>query len=189
MGSKICLIRDYQLGVTIAFLFTFQRYWNREVQQAAKDLRPPRLTKALVQCYWRSYSLIGIYIFVEVRCKILQWNQTSTENKAALRITFRFSAAHPCTRFTSHFPSGSYQSHSASATWEGNWVLWELWPHRHGCSVWGLQLRCGHLPVDHRPCRPSSSLFLPCPANRHEDSCGHVSHDLSEGQSLWNICV
>uniref|UniRef100_A0A7N8Y478 Multidrug resistance-associated protein 4 n=1 Tax=Mastacembelus armatus TaxID=205130 RepID=A0A7N8Y478_9TELE len=32
-----------------------QRYWNEEVQQAAEDLRPPKLTKALVQCYWRSY--------------------------------------------------------------------------------------------------------------------------------------
>ncbi|XP_020490124.2 ATP-binding cassette sub-family C member 4-like isoform X2 [Labrus bergylta] len=49
-----------------------QWYWNAEVQQAAKDLRPPSLTKALVTCYWRSYSLIGIYIFIEEVLKVIQ---------------------------------------------------------------------------------------------------------------------
>uniref|UniRef100_A0A7N9AKI1 Multidrug resistance-associated protein 4 n=1 Tax=Mastacembelus armatus TaxID=205130 RepID=A0A7N9AKI1_9TELE len=44
-----------------------QRYWNEEVQQAAEDLRPPKLTKALVQCYWRSYLVTGIYIFIGVQ--------------------------------------------------------------------------------------------------------------------------
>lgn len=42
------------------------RYWDREVQQAAKDLRSPELGKVLVQCFWRPYSLIGAYMFVEV---------------------------------------------------------------------------------------------------------------------------
>ncbi|KAM7407376.1 hypothetical protein PAMA_003212 [Pampus argenteus] len=45
-----------------------QRYWNQEVQLAAKHLRQPKLTKVLIQCYWRSYLLIGIYIFIEVQC-------------------------------------------------------------------------------------------------------------------------
>ncbi|XP_041806324.1 ATP-binding cassette sub-family C member 4-like [Chelmon rostratus] len=49
-----------------------QWYWDREVQQAAKDLRPPKLTKVLVQCYWRSYLLIGIYIFIEEVIKVIQ---------------------------------------------------------------------------------------------------------------------
>ncbi|TDH06860.1 hypothetical protein EPR50_G00117660 [Perca flavescens] len=49
-----------------------QWYWNREVQQAAKDLCPPRLAKVLVQCYWRSYALIGIYIFIEEVIKVIQ---------------------------------------------------------------------------------------------------------------------
>ncbi|XP_045910385.1 ATP-binding cassette sub-family C member 4-like isoform X2 [Micropterus dolomieu] len=49
-----------------------QWYWNREVQKAAKDLRPPGLAKVLVQCYWRSYSLIGIYIFIEEVIKVIQ---------------------------------------------------------------------------------------------------------------------
>jgi len=46
----------------------FRRYWNQEVQQAAKDLRPPKLSKVLIQCYWKPYSVIGISIFIEVHC-------------------------------------------------------------------------------------------------------------------------
>ncbi|XP_070832533.1 ATP-binding cassette sub-family C member 4-like [Chaetodon trifascialis] len=49
-----------------------QWYWDREVQQAAKDPRPPSLTKAIVQCYWRSYLLIGIYVFIEEVIKVIQ---------------------------------------------------------------------------------------------------------------------
>ncbi|GLD66233.1 multidrug resistance-associated protein 4-like protein [Lates japonicus] len=49
-----------------------QWYWNQEVQQAAKEMRPPKLTKVLVHCYWRSYSLIGIYIFIEEVIKVIQ---------------------------------------------------------------------------------------------------------------------
>nr|XP_046259914.1 ATP-binding cassette sub-family C member 4-like isoform X1 [Scatophagus argus] len=49
-----------------------QWYWDREVQQAAKDLRSPKLTKVIVQCYWRSYLLIGIYIFIEEVIKVIQ---------------------------------------------------------------------------------------------------------------------
>ncbi|XP_069558741.1 ATP-binding cassette sub-family C member 4-like [Brachyistius frenatus] len=49
-----------------------QWYWNKEVQQAAKDLRPPKLSKALVQCYWKSYLFIGIYIFIEEVIKVIQ---------------------------------------------------------------------------------------------------------------------
>uniref|UniRef100_UPI0037E906A4 ATP-binding cassette sub-family C member 4-like n=1 Tax=Semicossyphus pulcher TaxID=241346 RepID=UPI0037E906A4 len=49
-----------------------QWYWNREVQRATKDLRAPSLTKALVQCFWRSYSLIGVYIFIEEVIKVIQ---------------------------------------------------------------------------------------------------------------------
>uniref|UniRef100_A0A3B4FVI5 ATP binding cassette subfamily C member 4 n=1 Tax=Pundamilia nyererei TaxID=303518 RepID=A0A3B4FVI5_9CICH len=43
-------------------------YWNQEIQQAANDLRPPKLTKALIECYWKSYLLIGSYIFIEALC-------------------------------------------------------------------------------------------------------------------------
>ncbi|XP_036065584.1 multidrug resistance-associated protein 4 [Oryzias melastigma] len=49
-----------------------QRYWTQEVQQAKKDLRPPKFSKALIHCYWRSYSLIGVYIFLEEVIKVIQ---------------------------------------------------------------------------------------------------------------------
>ncbi|KAG7282915.1 hypothetical protein CRUP_018415 [Coryphaenoides rupestris] len=42
-----------------------QRYWDEEVLSAKQDLRPPKLTTVLIRCYWKSYSLIGIYIFIE----------------------------------------------------------------------------------------------------------------------------
>uniref|UniRef100_A0A3Q4H7C3 Multidrug resistance-associated protein 4 n=1 Tax=Neolamprologus brichardi TaxID=32507 RepID=A0A3Q4H7C3_NEOBR len=47
-------------------------YWNQEIQQAAHDLRPPKLTKALIECYWKSYLLIGSYIFIEEVIKVIQ---------------------------------------------------------------------------------------------------------------------
>ncbi|XP_062258726.1 ATP-binding cassette sub-family C member 4-like isoform X1 [Platichthys flesus] len=49
-----------------------QWYWNHEVQQAAKEMRPPKLSKVLVRCYWKSYSLIGIFIFIEEVIKVIQ---------------------------------------------------------------------------------------------------------------------
>ncbi|XP_035030028.2 ATP-binding cassette sub-family C member 4 isoform X1 [Hippoglossus stenolepis] len=49
-----------------------QGYWNREVQQAAKEMRPPKLSKVLVRCYWKSYSLIGIFIFIEEVIIVIQ---------------------------------------------------------------------------------------------------------------------
>ncbi|XP_023271735.1 multidrug resistance-associated protein 4-like [Seriola lalandi dorsalis] len=49
-----------------------QWYWDQEVQQAAKETRPPNLTKVIIQCYWRSYLLIGIYIFIEEVIKVIQ---------------------------------------------------------------------------------------------------------------------
>ncbi|XP_071783118.2 ATP-binding cassette sub-family C member 4-like isoform X1 [Centroberyx gerrardi] len=49
-----------------------QWYWDQEVQRAAKDLRTPKLSKVLIQCYWRSYSVIGIYTFMEEAIKVIQ---------------------------------------------------------------------------------------------------------------------
>ncbi|TMS06141.1 Multidrug resistance-associated protein 4 [Larimichthys crocea] len=49
-----------------------QWYWDREVQQAAKELRTPKLTRVLVQCYWKSYLQIGVYIFIEEVIKVIQ---------------------------------------------------------------------------------------------------------------------
>ncbi|XP_043988339.1 ATP-binding cassette sub-family C member 4-like isoform X4 [Gambusia affinis] len=48
-----------------------QRFWNQEVEQAVKDRRSPRLARALIHCYWKPYSLIGIYIFIEEFIKVI----------------------------------------------------------------------------------------------------------------------
>ncbi|XP_077392260.1 ATP-binding cassette sub-family C member 4-like isoform X4 [Festucalex cinctus] len=47
-------------------------YWNQEVKVSAKDLRQPQLTKVLIKCYWKSYTLIGAYIFIEEVIKVIQ---------------------------------------------------------------------------------------------------------------------
>ncbi|XP_067113164.1 ATP-binding cassette sub-family C member 4-like [Osmerus mordax] len=49
-----------------------QRHWDQEVQRAAKELRKPKLTKALIRCYWKSYACIGIYTLVEEIIKVGQ---------------------------------------------------------------------------------------------------------------------
>uniref|UniRef100_A0A3B5PXI0 Multidrug resistance-associated protein 4-like n=1 Tax=Xiphophorus maculatus TaxID=8083 RepID=A0A3B5PXI0_XIPMA len=43
-----------------------QRYWDQEVQKAAKEMRTPGLTKVIIQCYWKSYGVLGIFTLLEV---------------------------------------------------------------------------------------------------------------------------
>lgn len=43
-----------------------QRLWDKEIRQAAKDFRSPKLGKVLIQCYWRAYAVFGVYTFIEV---------------------------------------------------------------------------------------------------------------------------
>ncbi|XP_064413746.1 multidrug resistance-associated protein 4 isoform X2 [Latimeria chalumnae] len=45
-----------------------QWYWDKEVFKAKKDLRVPHLTKAIMNCYWKSYSLLGAFTFLEALC-------------------------------------------------------------------------------------------------------------------------
>ncbi|CAL9690131.1 unnamed protein product [Knipowitschia caucasica] len=49
-----------------------QWHWDQEVKQAAKDLHSPSLGKAMIHCFWKSYVLIGIYIFIEEVIRIIQ---------------------------------------------------------------------------------------------------------------------
>ncbi|XP_057709527.1 ATP-binding cassette sub-family C member 4-like isoform X2 [Corythoichthys intestinalis] len=49
-----------------------QWYWNHEMKIAIKEQRQPELTRALINCYWRSYVLIGIYIFLQEVIKVIQ---------------------------------------------------------------------------------------------------------------------
>uniref|UniRef100_A0A670YM28 Multidrug resistance-associated protein 4 n=1 Tax=Pseudonaja textilis TaxID=8673 RepID=A0A670YM28_PSETE len=42
-----------------------QWYWDKEVQKAEKEARTPRLTKAIILCYWKSYLVLGCFTLVE----------------------------------------------------------------------------------------------------------------------------
>uniref|UniRef100_A0A8D0XQR7 Uncharacterized protein n=1 Tax=Sus scrofa TaxID=9823 RepID=A0A8D0XQR7_PIG len=44
-----------------------QGYWDREVSRAEKDAREPSLMKAIIKCYWKSYSVLGVFTFLEVK--------------------------------------------------------------------------------------------------------------------------
>ncbi|KAK6485739.1 multidrug resistance-associated protein 4-like isoform X1 [Huso huso] len=49
-----------------------QWYWDKEVEQAKKDLRVPKLTKAIVKCYWKSYAVLGAFTLFEETLKVIQ---------------------------------------------------------------------------------------------------------------------
>uniref|UniRef100_A0A7N8XKF2 ATP-binding cassette, sub-family C (CFTR/MRP), member 4 n=1 Tax=Mastacembelus armatus TaxID=205130 RepID=A0A7N8XKF2_9TELE len=42
-----------------------QRYWDHEIQKAAKEMRTPKLTKVIIQCYWKSYAVLGFFTLIE----------------------------------------------------------------------------------------------------------------------------
>ncbi|XP_076871404.1 ATP-binding cassette sub-family C member 4 isoform X2 [Brachyhypopomus gauderio] len=47
-------------------------YWDHEVQIANKELRAPKLTKAIIKCYWKSYAILGIFTLIEEVIKLVQ---------------------------------------------------------------------------------------------------------------------
>ncbi|XP_051562502.1 multidrug resistance-associated protein 4 [Myxocyprinus asiaticus] len=49
-----------------------QRYWDQEVEKATKELRTPKLTKAIIRCYWRPYAVLGVFTFIEETIKVVQ---------------------------------------------------------------------------------------------------------------------
>ncbi|XP_070787041.1 ATP-binding cassette sub-family C member 4-like [Enoplosus armatus] len=49
-----------------------QRFWDHEVKKAAKDLRKPKLTRVLLQCYGRSYAVAGVFVFALETIKVIQ---------------------------------------------------------------------------------------------------------------------
>ncbi|CAG5933599.1 unnamed protein product, partial [Menidia menidia] len=49
-----------------------QRYWDNEVRKASKDMRAPRLSKAIIQCYWKSYTVLGLFTLIEEVIKVIQ---------------------------------------------------------------------------------------------------------------------
>ncbi|XP_013924730.1 PREDICTED: multidrug resistance-associated protein 4 [Thamnophis sirtalis] len=51
---------------------TLQWYWDKEVQKAEKEARTPRLTKAIILCYWKSYLMLGCFTLVEETLILIQ---------------------------------------------------------------------------------------------------------------------
>uniref|UniRef100_A0A8C5RLU4 ATP binding cassette subfamily C member 4 n=1 Tax=Laticauda laticaudata TaxID=8630 RepID=A0A8C5RLU4_LATLA len=47
-----------------------QWYWDKEVQKAEKEARTPRLTKAIILCYWKSYLVLGCFTLVEAKIPV-----------------------------------------------------------------------------------------------------------------------
>ncbi|XP_057563438.1 ATP-binding cassette sub-family C member 4-like [Hippopotamus amphibius kiboko] len=48
-----------------------QGYWDQEVLRAQKDAREPSLTKAIIKCYWKSYLVWGMFMFLEEGTRVL----------------------------------------------------------------------------------------------------------------------
>uniref|UniRef100_A0A672ZS76 Uncharacterized protein n=1 Tax=Sphaeramia orbicularis TaxID=375764 RepID=A0A672ZS76_9TELE len=42
-----------------------QSYWDQSVQKANKNMQAPSLSKAIIQCYWKSYAVLGFFTLVE----------------------------------------------------------------------------------------------------------------------------
>ncbi|XP_030637683.1 ATP-binding cassette sub-family C member 4 [Chanos chanos] len=49
-----------------------QSYWELEQQKAKKELRDPKLTKAIIKCYWKPYAVLGIFTLIEEVIKVIQ---------------------------------------------------------------------------------------------------------------------
>ncbi|MEE6470889.1 hypothetical protein FKM82_009105 [Ascaphus truei] len=49
-----------------------QRYWDKELQEAEKEARTPHLTKAILRCHWKAYSVLGFFTFIEESIKVIQ---------------------------------------------------------------------------------------------------------------------
>uniref|UniRef100_A0A672ZR01 Cystic fibrosis transmembrane conductance regulator n=1 Tax=Sphaeramia orbicularis TaxID=375764 RepID=A0A672ZR01_9TELE len=49
-----------------------QSYWDQSVQKANKNMQAPSLSKAIIQCYWKSYAVLGFFTLVEEVIKVIQ---------------------------------------------------------------------------------------------------------------------
>ncbi|KAM8873545.1 ATP-binding cassette sub-family C member 4-like isoform 1-T1 [Synchiropus picturatus] len=51
---------------------TLQRLWEKEVENAAKEERKPKLTRVLVRCFGRAYAVAGVFAFSLEALKVVQ---------------------------------------------------------------------------------------------------------------------
>ncbi|KAB0340579.1 hypothetical protein FD754_023012, partial [Muntiacus muntjak] len=49
-----------------------QGYWDREVRRAKREAWEPSLTEAIINCYWSSYVVLGIFAFLEEGTRVVQ---------------------------------------------------------------------------------------------------------------------
>uniref|UniRef100_A0A3P9MLX9 ATP-binding cassette, sub-family C (CFTR/MRP), member 4 n=1 Tax=Oryzias latipes TaxID=8090 RepID=A0A3P9MLX9_ORYLA len=42
-----------------------KRFWDQEVVNASKEMQTPSLAKAMIRCYWKSYSVLGFFNLFE----------------------------------------------------------------------------------------------------------------------------
>lgn len=54
-------------GHALLCFISHHRYWDQEVLRAKSYKREPSLMKAIVQCYWKSCLVLGIFTFLEVK--------------------------------------------------------------------------------------------------------------------------
>uniref|UniRef100_A0A8C8GYC2 Multidrug resistance-associated protein 4 n=1 Tax=Oncorhynchus tshawytscha TaxID=74940 RepID=A0A8C8GYC2_ONCTS len=73
-----------------------QRHWDKEVRMAAKELRMPKLTKAIVKCYGKHYAVLGIFSFTLLQLflgKLIQYfEKYDPNNMDALYEAFGYAA-------------------------------------------------------------------------------------------------
>uniref|UniRef100_A0A673LSB3 Multidrug resistance-associated protein 4 n=1 Tax=Sinocyclocheilus rhinocerous TaxID=307959 RepID=A0A673LSB3_9TELE len=79
-----------------------QSYWDHEVEEATKELRTPKLTKAIIRCYWRSYAVLGVFTLIEEVIKVIQpvflgkliqyFERNEPDNMAALYEAYGYAA-------------------------------------------------------------------------------------------------
>ncbi|XP_071321050.1 ATP-binding cassette sub-family C member 4-like [Trachinotus anak] len=80
-----------------------QRYWDHELQTATKEMRPPRLTKVIIRCYWKPYAVLGFFTLIEEVIKVIQpvilgkmiqyFENYDPNNKTAFHETLGYAAA------------------------------------------------------------------------------------------------
>ncbi|XP_022602217.1 LOW QUALITY PROTEIN: multidrug resistance-associated protein 4-like [Seriola dumerili] len=80
-----------------------QRYWDHEVQMAIKEIRPPRLTRGIIRCFWKPYAVLGFFTLIEEVIKVIQpvilgkmiqyFENYNPDDKTALYETLGYAAA------------------------------------------------------------------------------------------------
>uniref|UniRef100_A0A8B9JN68 Cystic fibrosis transmembrane conductance regulator n=1 Tax=Astyanax mexicanus TaxID=7994 RepID=A0A8B9JN68_ASTMX len=96
--------------LTVGFCFSLLSlslsYWDQEVQSATKELRTPKLTKAIIRCYWKSYAILGVFTLIEELIKLVQpvflgkliryFENYDTDDMAALYEAYGYAAGVSC---------------------------------------------------------------------------------------------